>query len=446
MRLQQYGLQRTGTNALKALVEHNLAGVQVDPAGKHDMPAAGADGYLVSVKDPASWVWSNYRYRKLKYSYQRPPVEVVFDAGFVKDCLAYWEAHTLACLELASAHPGRAVVVQHEHLLRDPGGVLERVRATLGLDYSGRPRNLFEQGYARRGDGTLSGAALIDPARRFHRAYHLRARWMHDVPPVLLAHCLSATRELFDAHPVLGEHIELGYLPGLDRPVRLSAVIMAHPARRQNAERLRRRLGGRARIVYDRVPEPSSDPRQRWEVGRRCWMAHDPRADWHLVIQDDALPCGDMLAGLARALDQVGREGLVSAYTGTGRPDQVNVRRALSVARHRGYSWMSTKSLNWGVAIAAPVHAIPAMVEWCSAEERSHLKYDYRIGVYARDVLGWRTWYTVPSLVDHDESIPSLVGHGKGRVAHAVCEGSALDIDWSRTPPGGLAADWERPA
>src|SRR5699024_7401624 len=149
----------------------------------------------------------------------------------------------------------------------------------------------------------------------------------------------------------------------------------------------------------------------------------------------------DMLAGLARALDQVGRDGLVSAYTGTGRPDQLNVRRALANAQKRGHAWMSTRSLNWGVAIAMPTHAIPAMLEWCGSEDRAHLKYDYRIGVYARDVLGWRTWYTVPSLVDHDESIPSLVGHGKGRVAHATCDGSALDVDWTRTPPGGLVPE-----
>src|SRR5699024_3823256 len=181
-----------------------------------------------------------------------------------------------------------------------------------------------ERGYARRGDGTLTGAELIDPARNFHRSYNLRSRWMSEVPPALLAHCLSATRELFDTHPGLGEYIDLSHLSGLDRPMRLSAVIMAHPTRRANAARLKRRLGRGVSIVYDTVPEPSTDPRQRWEVGKRCWQAADPRADRHLVIQDDALPCDDMLAGLARALDQVGRDGLVSAYTGTGRPDQLN--------------------------------------------------------------------------------------------------------------------------
>lgn len=73
------------------------------------------------------------------------------------------------------------------------------------------------------------------------------------------------------------------------------------------------------------------------------------------------------------------------------------------------------------------------------------MPYDMRLGRYYRDVLGWRTWYTVPSLVDHAEG-PSLVGHdGIRRVAHRHHTGSALDIDWSRTPPDGLNIYHARP-
>ncbi|HLR97652.1 MAG TPA: hypothetical protein VK053_24235 [Jiangellaceae bacterium] len=228
--------------------------------------------------------------------------------------------------------------------------------------------------------------------------------------------------------------------------MRISAAIMAHPVRQESAEQVQASLDRHVPIVYDENPAPSADKMQRWKVGRRCWEAHDPAADWHLVIQDDVLVADDLLAGLERALDELGAEGLVSAYTGTGRPDQRNVRRALQHADANGHSWISTRSLNWGPAIILPTGAIPDMLTWCedhiTRNQPPRSNYDYAIGVYARDVLGWRTWYTVPSLVEHRD-LPSLVGHDSGpqRVAHRYHDGSALDIDWTRAPRGGLVAD-----
>jgi len=88
--------------------------------------------------------------------------------------------------------------------------------------------------------------------------------------------------------------------------MRLSVAIMAHPTRRDGALRVREALGGEIPIVYDTNPVPSAAPEQRWATGRRAWEAYDPDADWHLVIQDDAIVCQDMLAGLERALDRLG--------------------------------------------------------------------------------------------------------------------------------------------
>lgn len=221
--------------------------------------------------------------------------------------------------------------------------------------------------------------------------------------------------------------------------MKLSAAIMAHPVRTEAAEQVQAALDRPVEIVYDTEPEPSRDPRRRWATGRRAWEAHDPGADWHLVLQDDIEVSADLLAGLEQALDVLGPEGLVSAYTGTGRPDQRNVRRALAVADREGHAWMCTRSLNWGPAILLPAETIPDMLRWCSHSSKSRANYDYRIGVWARDRMRWRTWYTVPSLVEH-RGLPSLVGHDIGPVrrAHRFHRGSALDIDWSRTPAGGL--------
>jgi len=220
------------------------------------------------------------------------------------------------------------------------------------------------------------------------------------------------------------------------RPMRLSAAIMAHPTREPEVTELQAALDRPVPVAWDPNPTPSPDPARRWVTGRQAWELHDPEADWHLVLQDDAVVCPDLLAGLEHALTELGPEGLVSAYSGAGRPDQKSVHRALGQAERRGYSWLSTWSLNWGVAIIAPVATIPDMLDWCSQPARSKRNYDLRIGQYYRDIQGWRTWYTHPSLVDHRDDIASLIGHGAGRIAHTMHTGSALDIDWSRH--GGL--------
>ena len=225
--------------------------------------------------------------------------------------------------------------------------------------------------------------------------------------------------------------------------MKLSAAIMAHPVRREPAEQVQASLDRHVPIIYDENPVPSADKMQRWKVGRRAWEAHDPTADWHLVLQDDVLVSQNLLAGLEVALQQIGPEGLVSAYTGTGRPDQLNVRRALTNAQRHGHHWMTTKSLNWGPAIIAPVHTIPHMLDWCEQRvinnQPPRSNYDHAIGVYYRDERHWRTWHTVPSLVQTGD-LPSLLGHDTGppRVAHRFHDGDALAIDWTRTPPGGL--------
>ena len=87
------------------------------------------------------------------------------------------------------------------------------------------------------------------------------------------------------------------------------------------------------------------------------------------------------------------------------------------------------------------VQTIPAMLDWCDAPERATDNYDHRIGKFYRDELGWRTYYTHPSLVDHrDEG--SLVGHGANtrRVAHNFLgqDVSALSVDWSLAPAVGF--------
>lgn len=221
--------------------------------------------------------------------------------------------------------------------------------------------------------------------------------------------------------------------------VRLSVSIMAHPEREAEATELSRALGD-APISFDPVPTPSRDPRQRWVPGDAAWRMHDRFADWHMVIQDDALVCEDLIPGLEKGLDALEGQGLFSGYSGVPKPGQEHISHAMAHARLKGHTWWSTRSLCWGVAIVAPVKTIPAMLDWCNHPFRAEVNYDKRVGLYYRDVLRWRTWHTTPALVDHRDG-PSLVGHGgEGSFRHAplFLQGSALDLDWEALPPKGL--------
>lgn len=207
--------------------------------------------------------------------------------------------------------------------------------------------------------------------------------------------------------------------------MKLSVKIMAHKKRAALIPDLVQRLGiTDDDVIWDRKQD-------RWDTGRRAWEAVDKTADWGCVIQDDAMVCSDFIAGMEQALDHVPQTCLVSPYVGTRRPAASKVERAVREARNADVSFIEMPSLNWGVAITAPTTVIPSMLPWC--DRQAYPNYDRRIGRYVIDVLGWPTWCTWPSLVDHRE-IPSLVGHGSGRTAHEFIgeDVSALAIDWSK--------------
>lgn len=207
----------------------------------------------------------------------------------------------------------------------------------------------------------------------------------------------------------------------------MSVAVMAHPKREHLVAELVDQLGvDDDQVVWDRRND-------RWDTGRRAWEAHDPTADYHFVIQDDAVACQDLIAGLEVALDHVPDEAIVSPYTGTRRPMSGIVENAVAAAREAAASWIVMRALNWGVGIIAPTSTIDDMLIW--GDRQSYPNYDRRVGRYFYLVKCWPVWSTWPTLIDHrtHAEAPSLCGHGPGRVAHgfAGVDASALDVDWS---------------
>lgn len=193
-RIHQFGLQRTGTNAVKALIEANCTGVRVlttTLGSKHYLPresllAQPDMAYVINIKDPVTWTVAYWRYKARQASEETPP-RIYDELPFQLDeWLQVWQERTHAWLALADRLPDRTIVVQHEALLRDPGAVLKRLLGHLDLPRRAGSARLFTQGYARRGAEHDRGATLIDRRVPFDRGRHLDGRWADGINPEAL--------------------------------------------------------------------------------------------------------------------------------------------------------------------------------------------------------------------------------------------------------------------
>lgn len=221
---------------------------------------------------------------------------------------------------------------------------------------------------------------------------------------------------------MLGTGVTVQSLP------KVSLAVMAHPKRAAFVEELLPALPG-ATVVWDQHDD-------RWETGRRSMLAHDVDADWHLVVQDDAILCGEFVPGVTKALAAVG-DHPVAFYMGRIRPHAETVVRLAQAAIAARRAWIAARGPWWGVAIALRTHHIEPMLAWCD-KATTIPNYDRRIAAYF-EKQRIRCWYSVPSLVDHRiAGNPSLVpdrSNSPARTAYQfIGDESPLAIDWTRTP------------
>lgn len=210
--------------------------------------------------------------------------------------------------------------------------------------------------------------------------------------------------------------------------MKLSAGVMAHPSRAADVEELLGRLDREVPVHWDGEGPASGNGDRVWRQARETWLMFDPAADWHVLIQDDAIVCADFLAGLERALDFVPQDAVVSPYLGTGRNVPIRWDALGRAAETSGASFVQSDRVLWGVCLVVPTQLIPEMVEF--GDRKSGMPDDMRVGAWAQRRHG-EVWYPWPSLVDH-KPVPSLTKHrAADRHARLHHEGSALDLVWS---------------
>jgi hypothetical protein len=212
---------------------------------------------------------------------------------------------------------------------------------------------------------------------------------------------------------------------------RLSAAVMAHPRRAGYVDELLDALDRPAEVVWDQIND-------RHDTGVRALEAHDPAATHHLVVQDDAVVCRDLIAGIEQALKHCPQNVPLCLYVGRVRPFPREVERLVAEAGDAGASWLTMRGIYWGVGIVVPTADLADLTAWFRTSTVTN--YDRRVSTWYQ-VHNLDIWYPWPSLVDHrgDESL--IDGHGSGRFAHRFVgtDRSALDVDW-----GGAVVDVPR--
>lgn len=210
----------------------------------------------------------------------------------------------------------------------------------------------------------------------------------------------------------------------------LSAAIMTHPERSVELDQLRARLDRDVPVYSDPGGPPSGHGDRVWSVAREAWAMYDPGAEYHVLIQDDAVPCADLLAGLEQALAHLPHAAIVSPYLGSGRNVPHRWDQIARDADRQRASWVRSDRVMWGVCLVMPTMVIDSMIAWC--DQKAGMPDDMRVSAYAQR-HGLEVWYTWPSLVDHrpENETPSLTKHrARQRVAQRHHQGSALDLRW----------------
>ena len=132
-------------------------------------------------------------------------------------------------------------------------------------------------------------------------------------------------------------------------------------------------------------------------------------ATWSVVLEDDAVPAGDLREQLSLALPMA-PSPLVSLYYGRKRPPHWQKRMAAAHAEALtdDANWIIGTNLLHAVGYAIRTELLPSLLDYTTT-----LPVDQHISQWAK-TYGHLISYTHPSLVDHAD-LPTVVNHPDGQ-------------------------------
>lgn len=225
----------------------------------------------------------------------------------------------------------------------------------------------------------------------------------------------------------------------------VSFAIQAHPLREAHALALADRIGGDVEVVVDE----DSTLRSPWRCFRSLLERTPLGATHRFQIQDDAAVCDGLRRAVTRAVEA--RPDRLLVFFVGGRPDEH--ARAVRSACARDLPWAELDHSHWCPVVATcwPVPLIYELFEFVDLQRwpEKFVGDDEIVGRFIR-AIDHRPLASVPSLVEHHDVIPSLIGrrtaghmrstggHDPGRVAECFigegCGACVDEVDWTIGP------------
>lgn len=213
-------------------------------------------------------------------------------------------------------------------------------------------------------------------------------------------------------------------------PTGIHVRVQHHPARVELLKRLTPRLRPYKPSV---VVDPGGDVPSAWRCYRHC-LVEPWEGDRLLIVQDDAWPA----TGFAKALKQivVSHPDSMIALFMAGAPWRTAdlIKRAARGGRR--YAAVHPRDFAATVALLWPRADAEAFVAWTDEHPPAADSGDDNVvGAFIR-ATGRHVVVTVPSIVQHPDDVPSLIGrrhsHGRNkfRVACVFYDGDVSRLDW----------------
>jgi hypothetical protein len=222
--------------------------------------------------------------------------------------------------------------------------------------------------------------------------------------------------------------------------VNVAFRVQAHPERTLAATALAREIGGD--VVWD--PDPTSPRRSPWRTFRHLMMTAPDDTTHVLQIQDDTVVCPGFRQAVERAV-AARPNNLLVFYVGTQAQMYADaVMRACAI----DWPWAELKPWHWTPVVSTcwPRWMVDGFLEWTEKQHQwpeAFVADDEIVGRYMKHT-GHVALATVPSLVDHLDVTPSVMGRGviraeRGHARRARCWigdcGDCVEkIDWTQGP------------
>lgn len=218
--------------------------------------------------------------------------------------------------------------------------------------------------------------------------------------------------------------------------VRLSICIQHHPIRAELAAQMLESLPG-AELATDPDPYGMRNP---WRGYRNALQTTPPDATHRLIVQDDVIICPGFVDAVHAAI--AAKPDRLLSFFVAGNPYEHS--QAVYNAANLGLSWAELDNQRWCpvVCLSWPVAHVPAVLAFVDAQNwpDAFRADDEIVGRYCQyaDILPLAS---VPSLVDHPDDVPSLLGnkamYGEDPGRTTACWIGGCDpatIDWNLGP------------